>query len=118
MTNFVGTEYIIATILAEQIKRGKSYVSLNNLGRCGICAQHMANSQGIDVIFLNSKVQVINTIYNYSDYFKCVFNNNGDINAIILDYSKDINDLEYRFIAYLPQAIFDILVEVAKILNN
>ena len=114
MTNFMGAEYIIATILTEQIKRGKSYVSLNDLGKCGICAQNMANSQEIDVIFLNSKVQLINTIYNYSDYFKCVFNNNGDINGVILDYSKDINDLEYRFIVYLPQNIFDILVEVAK----
>ena len=114
MTNFIGAEYIIATILTEQIKRGKSYVSLNDLCECGICAQNMANSQEIDVIFLNSKVQLINTIYNYSDYFKCVFNNNGDINGVILDYSKDINDLEYHFIVYLPQNIFDILVEVAK----
>lgn len=116
MTNFVGAEYIIATILTEQIKRGKSYVSLNDLGKCGICAQNMANSQEIDVIFLNSKVQVINTIYNYSDYFKCVFNSNGDINGIILEHSKDVNDLEYHFIAYLPQAIFGILVEAAKTL--
>lgn len=114
MTNFVGAEYVIATMLMEKAKTGKKFVSIEDLSSYGIHVQRMANNQNIDAVFLTSKSQLFSAIYDFSDYFTCNFDSNGDLESITLEHSKDISDLEYRFMGYLPKKIFEILVEAAK----
>lgn len=114
MTNFVGAEYVIATMLMEKSKAGKKFVSMDDLSSYGIHVQRMANDQNINAVFLTSKSQLFNAIYDFSDYFTCNFDSNGDLESITLEHSKDISDLEYRFMGYLPKMIFEILVNAAR----
>ena len=114
MTNFVGAEYVIATMLIEKAKAGKKFVSMDDLSSYGIYVQRMANNQNVDAVFLTSKSQLFNAIYGFSDYFTCNFDSNGDLESITLEHSKDISDLEYRFMGYLPKTIFEVLVNAAK----
>ena len=114
MTNFVGAEYVIATMLIEKAKAGKKAVSLSDLSSYGIYVPRKANEKKLDAVFLTSKSQLYNAIYDFSDYFTCNFDSNGNLKSITLEHSKDIYDLEYRFMGYLPQLIFDILVDSAR----
>ena len=114
MTNFVGAEYVIATMLIEKVKAGKKFVSMDDLNSYCIYVQRMANNQNVDAVFLTSKSQLFNAIYDFSDYFTSNFDSNGDLESITLEHSKDISDLEYRFMGYLPKTIFEVLVNAAK----
>lgn len=114
MTKFVGAEYLIACMLIEKRKKGLSYVSLDELGRCGIYVQKMSIEEKIDAVFLTSRSQFYSAIYDFSDYFECEFDGDNEIRGIKLESSKNIDDLEYRFMGYLPKEIFDFLSEVVK----
>lgn len=114
MTSFVGAEYVIATMLIEKAKTGKTTVSLNELSSYGVHVQQKANAENVDAVFLTSKTQLFNAIYDFSDYFTCNRNFDGQLESITLEHTKDIIDLEYRFMGYLPQAVFEILVKVAR----
>lgn len=111
MTSFVGAEYVIATMLIRKAQKGISHVSIDELGKCGIKVQHMANSEDVDAVFLTSKYQLFNAIYDFSDYFSCKFDSNGDLSEIYLNSSKSITDLEYRFIGYLSDDIYNLLIK-------
>lgn len=111
MTNFVGAEYVIATMLIGKARSGVSSVSINELSKYGIHIQHMANSEDLDAVFLTSKSQLFNAIYDFSDYFSYKLDSEGNLSEIYLNSSKDISDLEFRFLGYIPQKILDILME-------
>lgn len=111
MTSFVGAEYVIATILIEKAKSGITSVSIDKLSKYGICIQHMANSENLDAVFLTSKYQLFNAIYDFSDYFSYKLDSEGNLSEIYLNSSKDITDLKFRFLGYIPEEILKILVK-------
>ncbi|MCI7349681.1 MAG: hypothetical protein MSH60_02890 [Ruminococcus sp.] len=115
MTSFVGAEYVIATMLIEKAKKGISHVSIDELGKYGICVQHTANSENLDAVFLTSKYQLFNAIYDFSDYFSCEFDASGNLSEIYLNSSKNITDLEFRFIGYLSDDIYKLLIRVVDL---
>lgn len=114
MTKFVGAEYVIATMLIEKAKLGKKEVTIDDLKSYGVNVQREANAKDVDVVFLTSATQLYNAIYDFSDYFTCNFDAIGQLSSITIEHSKDVTDLEYRFMGYLPKEIFEILVEVAS----
>lgn len=114
MTSFVGAEYVIASMLIEKARFGKTTVSFNELSSYGVCVQQKANAKKVDAVFLTSKSQLFSAIYDFSDYFTCQFNQEGQLESIMIERTKDISDLEYRFMGFLSKAISDILIEVAK----
>ena len=89
MTSFVGAEYVIATMLLRKAQKGVSYVSIDELGKYGISVQHMANSEDLDAVFLTSKYQLFNAIYDFALY--------GDLDALIISYGTP-----YRYHAKAP----------------
>ncbi|WP_304975385.1 hypothetical protein [uncultured Acetatifactor sp.] len=109
MTKFVGAEYVVANMLIAEKKKGKNYVSFDRLGKYGIYVQAESIKKDIDVIFLTSRPQFLEIIYDFSDYFECKTDKNGQPIGIALRKSKDIDDLQYRFIFYLPKIISDLL---------
>lgn len=114
MTKFVGAEYVIACLLIEKKRKGANYVSIDELGEIGIRIQNMSNKEGFDAVFLTSRVQFFNAIYDFSDYFTCEFDSDNHVKGIALQKSKSIDDLEYRFMGYLPKDIFEFLSEKVK----
>ncbi len=114
MTCFVGAEYIIASMLIEKAKFGKKTVSLSELNRYGVSVQQEANNHNIDAVFLTSQSQLYSAVYDFSDYFTCQFDENGMLVNIMIESTKNITDLEYRFMGFLSKTISEILFEVAK----
>lgn len=114
MTKFVGAEYLIACLLIENKKRGKDFVSLEELSKYGVIIQKMSQIEDIDAVFLTSKTQFFNAIYDFSDYFSCEYDGEDQLTGIAINQTKKIEDLEKRFIGYLPQEIFDLLSMAVK----
>lgn len=114
MTRFVGAEYLIASMLIEKRKNGVEYVSLDELAMCGIYVQRMSIQEKLDAVFLTSKTQFYSAIYDFSDYFECKFDCDEQMVGIMIQESKNIDDLEYRFMGYLPKEIFDFLSEAVR----
>ena len=98
-------------MLIEEIKIGKDYVSFETLSECGIYVQKRFIEADMDVILLISKQQFIETIYDFSDYFECITDKEGKAKGIALKKSKSIEDLQYRFVHYLP-------IEISKFLQK
>ncbi len=111
MIRFVGAEYFVANMLIEKIRRGKNYVSFEKLSECGIYVQKRFIEADMDVILLISKPQFIDTIYDFSDYFECITDKEGKAKGITLKKNKSIEDLQYRFVYYLPIGISTFLQE-------
>lgn len=114
MTRFVGAEYLIASILIEKGKKGQNYVSLPDLSTYGIFVQRLSVREKVDAVFLTSKTQFFNAIYDFSDYFDCEFDSDEQIKGIKINKTKDINDLNYRFMGYLPKEIYDFLTKAVE----
>lgn len=114
MTKFVGAEYLIACILIEKGKKGYNSVSLADLATYGIYVQRLSLRQKIDAVFLTSKAQFFNAIYDFSDYFDCEFDADEQIKEIRINKTKNIADLSYRFMGYLPKDIFDFLTKAVE----
>lgn len=111
MVRFIGAEYFVANMLIKEIRRGKNYVSFEKLSECGIYVQKKFIEADTDVILLISKSQFIDTTYDFSDYFECITDKEGKAKGITLKESKSIDDLQYRFVHYLPIEISNFLQE-------
>ena len=110
MATFVGAEYIIANVLIALKKANKKEViSLDELSQAGIYIQKMCMQDDIDAIFLSSSEQVANALYDFSDYFEYDDANN----SIYIVKTKNIDDLESRFMGYLPFEVLSFLVNVS-----
>ena len=114
MTKFVGAQYLLVNMLIEEKRKGKNYVSFEKLGKCGIYVQEKFIEADMDVIFLTSKSQFMETIYDFSDYFECVMDESGRVKGIALKKSKSIDDLQYRFVYYLPIGISNFLQQTIQ----
>ena len=114
MIQFVGAEQLIAMMLIEKAKSGKTKITLDELGRYGICVQKMSVKEKVDAVFLTARIQFYSAIFDFSDYFKCEFDTDGKIIAISIQNTKNIDDLNYRFMGYLPQNIVELLSKAAS----
>lgn len=109
MATFVGAEYIIANVLIALKRLNKrDMVTLEELSEAGIYIQKQSLIDvDIDAIFLSSSEQVASAIYDFSDYFEF----DRESNAIYIVKTKNIDDLESRFMGYLPFNVLNFLVE-------
>lgn len=112
------TEYIIANVLIA-LKRlnKKESITLDELSKAGIYIQKQSLvDDEIDAIFLSSLKQVVTALYDFSDYFE--YNQSDD--SIYIVNTKNIDDLESRFIGYLPFNILKFLVNksIEYVQNN
>ena len=110
MTVFVSAEYVIATMLFKNMRLGNKNISFENLNKYSIYIQQIANNINLDVVFLTSNEQLSNAIKNFSDYFFSELDSLGNIANIKLQSNKDVEDLEYYFLAYLPENVLEILL--------
>ena len=112
MATFVGAEYIIANVLIALKKfNKKDTITLDELSEAGIYIQkHSLSNNEIDAIFLSSSKQVVTALYDFSDYFE-YDRENGSIRIV---KTKNIKDLESRFIRYLPFNVLSFLVKITQ----
>ncbi|MCH5315136.1 MAG: hypothetical protein J1E81_04420 [Eubacterium sp.] len=110
MATFVGAEYIIANVLIALKKfSNRDMVTLDELSEAGIFIQQQSLSDDkIDAIFLSSSEQVVTALYDFSDYFEY----DRKTNSIRIVKTKNIQDLESRFIGYLPFNVLSFLVNI------
>lgn len=111
MTEFVGAEYLIARMLIEKNEREISTAELNRLG---VCVRRRSIEEGVGAVFLTSREEVYSAIYDYSDYFQCIYNEDGKLKGIKINENKSINDLNIKFMKYLPDAIIKLLDEAIR----
>ncbi len=111
MTEFVGAEYLIARMLIEKHEREISTAELNRLG---ICVRRRSIEEGVGVVFLTSREEVYSAIYDYSDYFQCIYDEDNRLSGIKINESKSTDDLKIKFIRYLPDAIMKLLDEAIR----
>ncbi len=111
MATFVGAEYIIANLLiAVKKKQKKDSISLEELSSAGVYIQKQSIEKDIDAIFLSSTDQLSTAIFDFSDYFEY----NSESQEIFIVKTKQISDLESRFIGYLPFDVLRFLVETVN----
>ena len=111
MATFVGAEYIIANLLiAMKKKHNRDSISLEELSSAGVYIQRQSAKEEIDAIFLSSTDQLSTAIFDFSDYFEY----NSSWREVFVVKTKNISDLESRFIGYLPFDILTFLVGTAS----
>lgn len=111
MIDFVGAEYLIARMLIEKQKRE---ISTSELNKLGICVRRLSINEGVGAVFLTSREDVYSAIYDYSDYFQCIYNEDNKLTGIRINKSKSIDDLVVKFIKYLPDSIMKLLDDAIK----
>lgn len=111
MTEFVGAEYLIARMLIE---KNEQEISTAELNRLGICVRRLSVREDVDVVFLTSREEVYSAIYDYSDYFKCVYDADNKLIGIKINENKNVNDLNHKFIKFLPENIMKLLDEAIR----
>lgn len=114
MAKFIGAEYIVASMLIEEKRRGIDFVSFDTLGKSGIYIQKCFIDAQMDVVLLTSRPKFLETIYDFSDYFTCNYDMNGQPDGISIKKSKTIDDLECRFVYYMPFKIAEFLQNAIK----
>lgn len=111
MDTFVGAEYIIANMLIANKKQyNKDEISLEELNNAGVYIQRMSLAENVDAIFLSSSEQIASAMFDFSDYFEY----NSKRQMIRVTKTKKIEDLESRFIGFLPFAVLSFLVKTAN----
>ena len=108
MTEFVGAEYLIARML---IAKHEQEISTSELNKLGICVRRLSIEEGVGAVFLTSREEVYSAIYDYSDYFQCIYDEDNKLCGIKINESKNTNDLIVKFIKYLPDYIMKLLDE-------
>ena len=111
MAEFVGAEHLIAKMLIESHEQEISLIKLNQLG---ICVRRLSIEEGVGAVFLTSREEVYSAVYDYSDYFQCIYNEDNKLIGIKINDAKSVDDLNAKFIKYLPDAIMGLLDEAIK----
>lgn len=111
MTEFIGAEYLIARMLIEKHERE---ISITELNRLGICVRRRSIEEGVGAVFLTSREEVYSAIFDYSDYFQCIYDEDNRLSGIRINENKSADDLNIKFIKYLPDDIMKLLDEAVK----
>lgn len=106
MTEFVGAEYLIARLLIE---KHEGEISTAELNRLGICVRRRSIKEGVGAVFLTSREEVYSAIYDYSDYFQCIYDEDNKFIGIKINENKSVDDLNVKFIRPLPEDIMKLL---------
>ena len=106
MTEFVGAEYLIARML---IAKQEQQITTQELNRLGICVRKLSFQEDVNVVFLTSRDEVYSAVYDYSDYFECIYGEDDDLSAIRIKEGKGMEDLNIKFINPLPIEITNLL---------
>ncbi len=107
MVTFVGAEYLIANMLiAYKRKHNLDSITFEDLNKAGIFVQKLSVKENVDAIFLSSADRLTEAIFDFSDYFSY----NEENQAILIKQTKKIDDLENRFLGYLPFTVLSFLV--------
>ena len=112
MDVFVGAEYIIANALIALGKNGIDQIKLSTLQSFSIELQRLCVENSIDAVFLFSADRVSAAVCNFSEYF--TFIDNTEEPAIGLNPTAKTENLEKRFIGYLPIALLKIIINTAQ----
>ena len=112
MAIFVGAEYIIANALIALQRKGIDKIHVSTLQTFGIMVQKLCIEKSVDAVVLLSKQYVNAAIYNFSDYFSYTEDSQGAY--IHLKSGAEIQDMESRFIGYLPLDVLMIITEAAN----
>lgn len=99
----IGTESLMAFALIKSAKEGRNFVSFDNLNKYAVNLQGKFNECGIDAMVINSSY--INVIKEWNNYFEFMSN----IYAVKLSKGMTVNQLEERFMLFLPSEIEEIL---------
>lgn len=116
MTEFVGAEYLIARMLIEKQKQKPeiSTISTAELNRLGICVRRLSIEEKVGAVFLTSREEVYSAVYDYSDYFQCIYDEDNKLSGIRINENKSADDLNVKFIKYLPDAIIKLLNDAIR----
>jgi len=112
MDVFVGAEYIIANALIALKRKGVDEVKISVLQSYGAIVQKTCVEQSINAVFLLSSYNVSAAIYNFSDYFTYVEDSCEPV--IRLNSDVKIEDLESRFMGYLPIQLLKVIITRAQ----
>lgn len=111
MVEFVGAEYLIARMLIE---KNVKQISTMEFNRLGIFVRKLSIKEGVGAVFLTSREEVYSAVYDYSDYFQCIYDEDNKFIGIKISENKNIDELNMKFIKYLPENIMKILDEAIK----
>lgn len=111
MTEFVGAEYLMARMLIEKHERE---ISTSELNKLGICVRRLSIEEGVGVVFLTSREEIKSAIFDYSDYFQCIYDEDNKLSGIKINENKNADDLIVKFIKYLPDSIMKLLDEAIR----
>lgn len=118
MTQFIGAEYLIANLLIQKMKNNKPFVSLEELSRYGIEVRRISVEEDLDAVFLLSRIEIYNAIFDFSDYFQCEYDDHDQIKGITISKTKGIEDLETRFVGFIPDNIVDVLRQAITVMAS
>lgn len=108
MVRVVGTHFVIASIL---VATGKPSIPLTVL--LDDMRRIRAGIDNIVIDFHISEEAVLDTVYNYPDYFDGIFDDFSELIGVRLRKGMRLADLENYFII-LPQDIIDFIAEVVR----
>ena len=114
MTKFVGAEYVIANMLIKKLQKDETSVSLTELSQCGVQVQRVLTEKALDAVFLTSRSEIFHAIYDFSDYFQCQYDEDDQLMGITINSNKKIDDLQERFVGYIPKEIVDVLIKAIE----
>lgn len=117
MVEFVGAERLIAKMLVAKGERMEdAQVSIGDLNRFGVYARRLSHKT--DTIFLTSRQDVRSALYDYADYFQCIYDADGKLCGVKINEQKHMSDLHRQFIDTLPTHIQSILDEALMVANR
>ena len=117
MDVFVGAEYIIGnTLIVLHRRKGKEYVTFGEIRSIGMKVQKYCNENDVDAVILTSGYNIINAVYNFSDYFEYIAPVlPGDEPKIRIRKGTSISGLKQRFMGYLPlEVVWVLMLELPR----
>lgn len=102
----VGAEYVIANALVFLSQLGIDRISFDQIRSLGWNIQERCNEAGVDAIILTSGIDVQAAVYDFSDYFEYI---NDGRPMISVRKNVPIQNLENRFVYYLPKRVADVI---------
>jgi hypothetical protein len=78
--------------------------------------RQLSIEEGVGAVFLTSREEVYSAIYDYSDYFQCIYDEDNQFVGIRINAGKSADDLDTKFMKYLPDNIIKLLNEAIKVM--
>lgn len=112
MSTLIGAEYLIGNAFVCLGKARSIYFS--ELKEYGVQVKDACSQKGIDVILFLSSSNLERTVYDFSRYFECAYDEAKKDRYIALKDDVEIEALEERFLCAFPAEILLTLFEHAR----